>query len=53
MPGGGGGGRVSAKLKRPHNKFWGSFYDVDRSFSHIDVEGGAKGGGGVQSFTLS
>ena len=44
--------------KGGHNKFWGSFYAVALSFSHI--EGGRKkfqlfkrGGGGSKSSTLS
>ena len=37
----GGAEKVLAMLKGGHNKFWGSFYVVDWSFSHIV-------GGGVQ-----
>ena len=36
-----GGGEVSAMLKGGHTKFWGSFYAVAGSFSHI-VEGARK-----------
>ena len=36
-----GGGEVSAMLKGGHTKFWGSFYAVAGSFSHI-VEGARR-----------
>ena len=39
--GGGGAEKVLSMLKGGHNKFWGSFYAVACSFSHIE-------GGGVQ-----
>ena len=35
-----GTGKVLAMLKRGHKKFWGSFYTIASSFSHI--EGGAQ-----------
>ena len=47
-------------LKEGHTKFWGSFYTVAGSFSHIEGGGGAKSfyslkerGEGKNSFTLS
>ena len=43
---GGGAEKVLAMLKGGHNKFWGSFCAVARSFSHI------KGGGGQKVSTL-
>ena len=33
---GGGAEKVLTMLKGGHNKFWGSFYAVARSFSHIE-----------------
>ena len=58
----GGGGRktftVLAMLKGGHKKFWGSFYAVAWSFSHIEGGGGKKcpifkrGGGDAKSFTV-
>ena len=54
--------KVLAMLKGGHNKFWGSFDTLARSFSHtewVGRGGGAKrfhplkGGWGAKSFTLS
>ena len=53
----GGAEKVLAMLKGGHKKFWGSFYAVALSFSHI-VGGGREKfplfkRGGAKSFTLS
>ena len=37
-----GSDKVLAMLKGGHQKFWGSFYMVAWSFSHIEGGGGAK-----------
>ena len=55
----GGAEKVLAMLKGGHKMFWGSFYAVALSFSHIEGEGGRekfpllKRGGGAKSLTLS
>ena len=53
---GGGVEKFLAILKGGHKKFWGSFYAVAWSFSHIEGGGGCKRfplfkSGGAKSFT--